>query len=131
VRSNVRAPRRHARLAAQITLQEARQEQARPRSRCCRFGSAHLARAASPFVCRRNPRSPTHRFGCEKQAGFTLLSVREEADGQLMVALMDPLAVLQMARNPEVTSVAQEVRAGKTVHVTMADAPVSYPLCKP
>lgn len=37
--------------------------------------------------------------------------VREEADGRLVVAFMDPVAVLQMTSNPEVGSVAHEVRA--------------------
>ena len=37
--------------------------------------------------------------------------VREEADGRLVVGFMDPVAVLQMTSNPEVGSVATEVRA--------------------
>lgn len=37
--------------------------------------------------------------------------VREEPDGRLVVAFMDPVAVLQMTSNPEVAGVAQEVRA--------------------
>jgi uncharacterized protein (DUF302 family) len=37
--------------------------------------------------------------------------VREEVDGQLVVAFMDPVAVLQMTSNPEVAAVAKEVRA--------------------
>jgi len=37
--------------------------------------------------------------------------VREEVDGRLVVGFMDPLAVLQMTSEPEVTTVAQEVRA--------------------
>ena len=36
--------------------------------------------------------------------------VREEADGRLVVGFMDPVAVMQMTRNIEVTRVAQEVR---------------------
>ena len=36
--------------------------------------------------------------------------VREEVDGQLGVAFMDPVAVLQMTTNPEVARVAHEVR---------------------
>ena len=35
--------------------------------------------------------------------------VREEADGRLVVAFMDPVAVLQMTSNPEVARVAREV----------------------
>jgi uncharacterized protein (DUF302 family) len=37
--------------------------------------------------------------------------VREEDDGHLLVAFMDPVAVLQLTSNTEVASVAQEVRA--------------------
>ena len=37
--------------------------------------------------------------------------VREEVDGQLVIAFMDPVAVLQMTSNPEVAAVAKEVRA--------------------
>ena len=36
--------------------------------------------------------------------------VRQEDDGQLVVAFMDPVAVLQMTTNPEVARVAHEVR---------------------
>ena len=37
--------------------------------------------------------------------------VREEADGQLVVAFMDPVAVLQLTDKPEVAEVANEVQA--------------------
>jgi uncharacterized protein (DUF302 family) len=37
--------------------------------------------------------------------------VREDADGRLVVAFMDPVAVLQMTSDPVVASVAQEVRS--------------------
>ena len=37
--------------------------------------------------------------------------VREETDGQLVVAFMDPVAVLQLTDKPEVAEVANEVRA--------------------
>jgi uncharacterized protein (DUF302 family) len=36
--------------------------------------------------------------------------VREEPQGRVVVAFMDPVAVMQMTSNPEVASVAQEVR---------------------
>ena len=36
--------------------------------------------------------------------------VREEADGRLVVAFMDPVAVLQMTQDAQVASVAHEVR---------------------
>jgi uncharacterized protein (DUF302 family) len=37
--------------------------------------------------------------------------VREEPDGQIVVAFMDPVAVLQMTSNTEVAAVAMDVRA--------------------
>ena len=37
--------------------------------------------------------------------------VREDSDGRLVVGFMDPVAVMQMTSNPEVASVATEVRA--------------------
>ncbi len=36
--------------------------------------------------------------------------VREEPGGRLVVAFLDPVAAMQMTNNPEVASVAQEVR---------------------
>ena len=36
--------------------------------------------------------------------------VREDEDGSFTVGFMDPVAVMQMSRNPEVDSVASEVR---------------------
>ncbi|MGD8589790.1 MAG: DUF302 domain-containing protein [Chromatiales bacterium] len=39
------------------------------------------------------------------------LVVREEADGKITVAFMDPVAVLQLVDRPEVASLAEEVRA--------------------
>lgn len=36
--------------------------------------------------------------------------VREASDGRLIVAFMDPVAVMQMTSNPEVARVAREVR---------------------
>jgi uncharacterized protein (DUF302 family) len=38
------------------------------------------------------------------------LVVREEPDGRLVVAFMDPVAVLQLTSNPEVARIAHEVR---------------------
>jgi uncharacterized protein (DUF302 family) len=37
--------------------------------------------------------------------------VREEADGEVTVAFMDPVAVLQLVDKPEVAALAREVRA--------------------
>ncbi|MEO6030948.1 MAG: DUF302 domain-containing protein [Burkholderiaceae bacterium] len=48
----------------------------------------------------------------EPDIGFLLpcnVVVREEADGRLIVGFMDPVAVLQMTSNPEVTKIADEV----------------------
>ena len=50
--------------------------------------------------------------------------VREEADGQLVVAFMDPVAVLQLTDKPEVAEVANEVRA-RLMRVRDALAPAS------
>ena len=37
--------------------------------------------------------------------------VREEADGKVIVGFMDPIAVLKLTDNPEITGLAGEVRA--------------------
>lgn len=37
--------------------------------------------------------------------------IREEADGSKTVAFMDPLAVLQLVESPEITHLAEDVRA--------------------
>ena len=50
--------------------------------------------------------------------------VREETDGQLVVAFMDPVAVLQLTDKPEVAEVANEVRA-RLMRVRDALAPAS------
>ncbi len=55
-----------------------------------------------------------HRALCaEPDIGLLLpcnVIVREEDDGRLVVLFMDPVAVLRMTSNPEVGSVAHEVR---------------------
>ena len=37
--------------------------------------------------------------------------VREEADGQVTVGFMDPIAVLKLTDNPQISEIANEVRA--------------------
>lgn len=61
-----------------------------------------------------NPSFAHRALSAEPDIGLLLpcnVVVREEADGHLVAAFMDPVAVLQMTSNPEVASVAQEIRA--------------------
>ena len=50
--------------------------------------------------------------------------VREEADGQVTVAFMDPVAVLKLVDQPEIGEMAKEVRArlDRVSHALTADA---------
>ena len=61
-----------------------------------------------------NPPLAHRALEAEPDIGLLLpcsMVVREGADGRLVVGFMDPVAVMQMSSNPEVASVATEVRA--------------------
>ena len=61
-----------------------------------------------------NPPLAHRALSAEPDIGLLLpcnVVVREDADGGLVVAFMDPVAVMQMTSNPEVAAVAQDVRS--------------------
>ncbi len=61
-----------------------------------------------------NPPLAQRALSAEPNIGLLLpcnVVVRQEPGGHLVVAFMDPVAVLQMTSNAEVASVAHEVRA--------------------
>ena len=60
-----------------------------------------------------NPQLAHRTLEIEPDIGLLLpcnVVIREEDDGSITVAFMDPLAVLNIVKNPKITEIAQDVR---------------------
>lgn len=74
-----------------------------------------------------NPPLAHRALSAQPDVGLLLpcnVIVREDEDGSFTVGFMDPVAVMQMSKNPEVDSVAKEVR-GRLERVRSALTPAS------
>ena len=71
-----------------------------------------------------NPALANQAIGADADIGLLLpcnVVVREEDDGDVTVAFMDPVAVLELVNKPEIAALAEEVRARlKRVHQQLA-----------
>ncbi len=71
-----------------------------------------------------NPTLANQAIGADADIGLLLpcnVVVREEDDGDVTVAFMDPVAVLELVDKPEIAALAEEVRARlKRVHQQLA-----------
>ncbi len=81
-------------------------EQATTKAKLCTAGRPYCILGAC------HPALGHRALGAEPDFGLLLpcnVILSEEADGRLLVAFMDPVAVQQMTRNPEVAQVAHEL----------------------